>query len=488
MTLKPAPETLDRYLPVLAGGAALAIYLRTLAPTLFGLDSAEFSVAAYTLGIPHGPGYAVYLLLAHLFTLLPIGDVGYRANLLSAMAGAGMVALAVSLARRLGAGALPALAGGLSLAFCYYTWSSAVMAEVYTLQTCFLAGSLLCLWQWRQSGRWGWLLPTVALAGLAVANSAATLLWWPGLAFLAWSGGSKHPSITWRRAALLAGVLLLSLLPLLYFPWRAAAHTPFIYAGEYDTAGIFHPLDLTSPPTLLWYLSGRQFSGLIFAHTRNLPDFLREMGKFMHQLWAAFLGIGLPLGVWGLWRLWQREGRLAAGLVLVALPHTLFFVTYGAPDKDTMFLPVLLVWALCLALGLEQVRLAWGTAGPWGAWVLLILPLMLVLVNFSYADVSQVWNHRDIAQARLAQAAPESIYIAAWGDAVAMHYLQLVDGERRDVTVVNVFFAPRDTLAGMVDQATASGRSVYTAFREPDWEAQYRFEPVPEGFVLHREP
>ena len=34
----------------------LFVYLLTVAPTLFGLDSAEFSAVAYALGVPHATG------------------------------------------------------------------------------------------------------------------------------------------------------------------------------------------------------------------------------------------------------------------------------------------------------------------------------------------------------------------------------------------------------------------------------------------------
>src|SRR5436305_8369474 len=63
----------------------LVILLRTMAPSLYTLDSAELAIGAKTLGIVHAPGYPLYLLVAHLFTLLPIGDVAYRVNVFSAI-------------------------------------------------------------------------------------------------------------------------------------------------------------------------------------------------------------------------------------------------------------------------------------------------------------------------------------------------------------------------------------------------------------------
>ncbi len=63
------------------------LYWRTLAPTVFAVDSVEFTTGAYTLGLVHPPGYPTYLLLGRLFLSLPVGDFGYRLNLMSAVFG-----------------------------------------------------------------------------------------------------------------------------------------------------------------------------------------------------------------------------------------------------------------------------------------------------------------------------------------------------------------------------------------------------------------
>src|SRR5258708_11311641 len=63
----------------------LLVLLRTTVPTVYSYDSGEYAIGAARLGIIHAPGYALYLLIAHVFTLLPVGDVGFRVNLLSAV-------------------------------------------------------------------------------------------------------------------------------------------------------------------------------------------------------------------------------------------------------------------------------------------------------------------------------------------------------------------------------------------------------------------
>jgi hypothetical protein len=71
----------------LALGLPLVVYMLTVAPTVYWLDSAELTTGAYTLGIVHAPGSPLFLLLGCVFAELPIGDVGYRLNVMTALAG-----------------------------------------------------------------------------------------------------------------------------------------------------------------------------------------------------------------------------------------------------------------------------------------------------------------------------------------------------------------------------------------------------------------
>ncbi len=67
----------------------LLAYLYTLAPSVSTIfdDTLEFQVVIPQLGIAHPTGYPLFVLLGKLFTLLPVGDIAYRTNLLSARGG-----------------------------------------------------------------------------------------------------------------------------------------------------------------------------------------------------------------------------------------------------------------------------------------------------------------------------------------------------------------------------------------------------------------
>src|SRR3990170_107076 len=65
------------------------LYALTTSPTITSYaDSAELTTAAYNLDAAHPPGYPLYILLGKLFTLIPLGPIAFRTNLLSCVAGA----------------------------------------------------------------------------------------------------------------------------------------------------------------------------------------------------------------------------------------------------------------------------------------------------------------------------------------------------------------------------------------------------------------
>ncbi|MBI5716007.1 MAG: DUF2723 domain-containing protein, partial [Chloroflexi bacterium] len=120
-------------------------YLKTIAPTLGEADTFEMQVNAIRLGISHGSGYPLYLLLAKFFSLLPIGGtVAFRINLSSSFFGVVASIFVYFISRRLNASRPASWIAALSFAASIAFWSRAVEAEVYTLHVA-LIGVLLWL-------------------------------------------------------------------------------------------------------------------------------------------------------------------------------------------------------------------------------------------------------------------------------------------------------------------------------------------------------
>src|SRR5262245_61071761 len=90
---------------IFVGGALLvtffALYFGTAARSVVVGDNPELLTAAFTLGVPHPPGYPLLVLIGHLFSLLPAEPVAFRLNLLAVACGALTLALVYVTAWRL---------------------------------------------------------------------------------------------------------------------------------------------------------------------------------------------------------------------------------------------------------------------------------------------------------------------------------------------------------------------------------------------------
>src|SRR5687768_1674643 len=75
------------FVPAVLAAAGGGIYLLTAAPSVSwrngGADGAELAAAAYVWGVAHPPGYPLYLTVVRLAQLVPVGDLAYRATLVS---------------------------------------------------------------------------------------------------------------------------------------------------------------------------------------------------------------------------------------------------------------------------------------------------------------------------------------------------------------------------------------------------------------------
>lgn len=135
---------------------AFAVYARTAYRTVPFWDAGEYIATSYSLGIPHQPSTPLYVLIGRLATLVPVGSIAFRVNMLSALATALTVLFAhlaaVRLGRRAGLGAGGALAAGLVAgvltAFARTIWFNALEAEVYALSGMMVAIAIWAVVRW----------------------------------------------------------------------------------------------------------------------------------------------------------------------------------------------------------------------------------------------------------------------------------------------------------------------------------------------------
>jgi hypothetical protein len=367
---------------------ALSIYFRTLAPTITwrndGADGGDLIAAAYTLGIAHPPGYPVYVVLGKLFTLLPIGDVAYRVNLMSAFFAAATIPLVYlitlglcrsvvspslvlssvlslskgpvegnrSLSRGGGTRArrIAASAAALSFAFSPTFWSQATIAEVYALNAFFVALLFYLLLKWRGEDR----QPTAAsndlllaafVYGLSLGNHLSMLTLGPAVLFLIVEG-ERNNRIS-LKGLLAAGLaFLLSLSIYLFLPMRAMQHPPVNWGDPHTWSGF------------LWTVSGQLYRGFAFSlPPSHIPARASAWASLLVQQFGWW---GLLLGLIGLWHCLNEDRAFSAFSLLAFSAVVVYAIGYNTTDSYVYLIPSYLVFATWLGTGIHYLLVALG--------------------------------------------------------------------------------------------------------------------------------
>ena len=504
VSLLAPPRHLDRIAPAAVFALALALYLKTLAPTVGAHDTFEFQVLSYELGIAHPTGYPLYILLGKLFTLVPLGNVAYRVNLSSALFAAGTIAVLYAtitwLTRDRSASAISAL----SFAFTYSFWSQAVEAEVYALNALFVATICYLLLRafagtsggvtegegdaWRSA-------PEMARRNRNVIIVVAFVY---GL------------SLTHHRTMLLLGPAIIVYLALnrawrLFTP-RALMAAMAAFLAPLVGIHLYIPLRWSQihGATMSW----PQFTDLVlgtqFAAALRWDAALSDPGRlavYLRTLLQQYPGPALLLAAVGIvylgWKGASMRGhptwKAGIFLALAFAAYVAFGLSYYVPDVSLFLIPSHMVVAVAIGLGISALRRVLdrlSSAGgltlsplrsPFVAALTLtlvgVLPLSLVWLNMPRVDKSDAYDSYDWGMYVLAQDLPPDSVILADSEKMApLHYLQRVEHVRPD-TETGVFPDEESTRAEL-ERRLAEGRPVLLARFLPGLEGAYHLRSL----------
>jgi len=464
--------------PLIASVVALAaflLYWRTMAPSVACIfcDSLEFQLVTYKLGIAHPTGYPLYTLLGKLFTFIPLGDVAYRVNLMSAFFGALTVAL-LYLMMRLALGfRVPAVLGALVFAVSPVFWSQAVIAEVYTLNSVFVALTLFLLLRWKEGvveGKGATLCPLALAYGFSLTHHRTMVLLAPAMiAFILW----VDRGLLKREWARLASLFLAPLLLYLYIPIR----------GVYTSS-----LDGTYVNTLSGFIKQVTAGGYGVFLTQDPLGESRALAFYFALFREQFTLVGLVVGVWGLF--WfSRRPKVLLLLGLAGVANFVFLLGYRVSDIEVFFIPLFLLWACFLGGGLallwRGVVVVWERFSKsvprsgYAAFLILggLLPLCLWGGNYDLVNLSEEWEAHDYGIDILALPLEEdAVVVGILGEMTLLRYFQATEGLRPEITTVA---ADEEAFRlEAVEQQLAAGRSVYLTRPLPGAEERWHLSAL----------
>ncbi len=424
--------------PLLIAAAALAVFARTLAPTVTAEDSGELITAAWEFGIPHPPGYPLWTMLCGIFIrLTPFGSVALRANLFSAVCSSAAAVVIYAALREARITRLPSSAAALCWIWTRWAWMQSVITEVYAFNSLLTAAFLWAVLRWYRTRTTRPLLLASLFAGLAMCNHHQFAF--AALAALIWIA-IIDPRI-YRNARLILGcvaVFALGLLPYIYLPTRAAADPPMNWGNP-------------STPANFWRHVTRAEYGTVgptrFNEPRSITRYARQLSYSAGSLIDDLTPILAGLGVLGLLLLARSRRPLLLLALLWLVCNVALFVLVSnfelyRSTRWTMrvfLIPAHIGLILGIAAALEWIsnrtRRLW-LAVP----ICLVAPAILLISNFRANDYSNYWLAHDHAKNLLDCTQPGTMYFGH-GDVnlFPLIYLTLVERYRPDVTIANKY-------------------------------------------------
>src|SRR5438094_367303 len=458
--------------------AALVVYVWTLAPTVTLVDSGELIVVAQGLGVAHPPGFPLWVMLAHLASLVPFGNVAALINFSSALFAAlacavltlvvaelGITTSYAATAKKRGAQQrkssgdsgishlltlAPALGAGLLMTFSRTLWSYATITEVYTLNTLLILTVFFLMLRWRRfivaaqttirspiTIHDSWLYAAALVFGLALGVHHVTVgLILPALAILVYrTEGLKF--FTSRRL-LYAALISIGALVAVY------AYLPFA-ASRSLVINWGNPRSLQE---IWWHVTGRQYRVFLsFSPSMMGTQFVEFCRMLLREFGPAWLPLSLVLAFAGLRSAFRQDRTSFWFLFFIVMADLAYALSYEiAEDKDAYYLPTFISVAIAAGFGVRwliQLNASKAMALQktyWVAAMAVVFPSATAFAaNWPFNNRRHYFIAHDYVGNLLSTIEPNGLLLTQdWQVAAPMFYEQEVEQRRTDVKVVDI--------------------------------------------------
>ena len=393
------------------------VYLFSLCPTLYLIDSGELATVSYTLGVAHPTGYPLYTMISYFISRLP-GSPIFNLNLLSALFStiAAFILLIFFAADQkrdsLGINEYVLwLMPVFLFAFAPTVWRTSVTNEVYPLTGLFCVLVFYLLWRLR-SDRDLYLLAYVA--GLAFTNHMIVFT----LAMPAIIYAIIVHRLPWRKIFISAVFFAVGLTLYLYLLYRTRGGADVAWGNAFNLE------------RLVWHITGKQYRVWMFSS--NPTEIAGNLGRGLAILGRDLLYVFVIPVLAGFWSLFKKTRRVGWLLLAIIVLNILYAVNYSIPDIESYYLPAFIALVFAASHGLKSLQryLRWPIA--------LAICLVIPVVNYRSCTLRGVTFGRDYGLAHIEQLPSRALLISMYWDIYSpIMYLTEVEGLRPDLVVID---------------------------------------------------
>ncbi len=387
-----------------------SIYLISLCPTVYLIDSGELAAVSYTLGIAHPTGYPLYTLISYFVAHIP-GEPIINLNMLSALFTVAAIIFLYLTTKQILKDRLSPLICVSLFAFSPTIWRISITNEVYPLTTLFALLIIYSLFKLRDE-RGFYII--MYLIGLSMTNHI--IIFFLSLPVFLYIIFIYRPDFK----KILIGILFASfgVSLYLYIITRTLGGAEVTWGNAYNLQRLF------------WHITGKQYQVWMFSLPAEeiLNNLLNGFSIFLKD----FLYILIVPVFFGFYYLFKSERKKFWLFFVTFILNLLYTINYHIPDIESYYIPGLISLIIVFSYGLKFINkyLKW----------FIVLPVAIVVPVLNYHSCSLRDNTFgiDFGRSHIEQLPEKSLLICAYWDIYSpIIYLKKVKKIRQDLVIIN---------------------------------------------------
>lgn len=426
------------------------VYLSTLAPGLYFIDTGELATVCVKLGVAHPTGYPLFTLLGNLFSKIPIGEYIYRLNLMCAVFSSittliffnmvyfilteldlnkvqdknsrffvkeenNFIALVIS------------LSSSFVLAFSSTFWNTSNSLEVYSLHVLLIVSVMylfLIAANKYMKGDFNlrYLLIFAFVLGLSFTNHLSTIFLSIGFLYLyfAINGFSK---LSFQKIVIMA----------IPFSTALSVYLYFFFRGDNTIIAWGNPVNWDN---FVRHITGKQFSVWMFTSTGSAA---KQFAHFIDIFPKEFFYFPVIVAIFGLIEAFIKQKRFFIFTTLLFIFNILYAINYDIHDIDTYFLLSFVVSSIWFALGLRFLLEKVKVNNLVATLIAVIIPLTAIYGNYDKNNLKNSVFVKEYTENVFKSARQNSIIMSTQWDfwVSPSFYMQYVNNLRPDIIVID---------------------------------------------------